>query len=168
MARTNASPAMPPIRNSVLTMAIGAPHDMTAQDIERFWSKVTVTPGCWTWTAKISMYGYGEIVMRLRTFKAHRVAYEVFTGPIPAGLVIDHLCRNRACVNPAHLEAVTQRINTLRGDTISAARSMITHCPAGHEYTEDNTYRSRRNERVCRTCHRVHERARKARIRSGK
>lgn len=80
---------------------------------------------------------------------AHRVAYETWVGPIPDGLTIDHLCRNRLCIEPTHLEPVTNRENIQRG-----GNSLKTHCPQGHPYDEVNTA-SRNNRRYCRTCERV-------------
>jgi hypothetical protein len=81
----------------------------------RFAAKLVVQPnGCITWGGTCDRYGYGRFKLNGRMDKAHRVAYELFVGPIPAGLVIDHLCRHRACVNPQHLEAVTQTVNIQR------------------------------------------------------
>jgi hypothetical protein len=113
-----------------------------------------VESGCWEWTATLQTNGYGRTSWRGVPRFTHRVAYEITNGPIPDGLVIDHLCRNRACFNPDHLEAVSHRTNLLRGETQTARRAAVTHCPAGHEYTEENTYRSSRNQRACRTCNR--------------
>lgn len=89
----------------------------------RFWAKVDRTTGdaCWPWTARLDRDGYGTLKMPTgRSIRAHRFAYELLVGPIPEGLVIDHLCRNRRCVNPAHLEPVTAEENWRRGDAPSA------------------------------------------------
>lgn len=134
-------------------------------DTSRFWSKVDMTPtihGCWVWTAGVAAKGYGQFRLNGKMEKAHRVAYELSVGPIPEGLVIDHLCRNRACVNSDHLETVTAVENTRRGDTwkLNAAK---TRCPQGHPYDEANTYISRDGWRGCRICRRDQTRAYRAR-----
>ena len=79
----------------------------------------------------------------------------MFVGPLPDGLVLDHLCRNRACVNPEHLEPVTQSVNLLRGETVNAAASARTHCINGHEFSPVNTRISPSGRRVCRSCGRA-------------
>lgn len=88
---------------------------------ERFWSKVEKSSGCWAWTGHKNRNGYGwTLGPKGKGESAHRIAYELLVGPIPEGLQIDHLCRNRACVNPDHLEPVTQRVNWQRGNAPSA------------------------------------------------
>jgi hypothetical protein len=129
---------------------------------QRFWSKFTASSSdaCWPWhepaVNKVNGYGYLHIGRENgvhRRALAHRFAYEMIVGPIPDGLHIDHLCRNRACVNPAHMEPVTQRENTLRGIAVSATNARKTHCSAGHEFTSENTRtRSDNGGRRCRTC----------------
>jgi len=122
------------------------------ETIERFTKKYTVSDsGCWVWQASKNPFGYGFFNDK-KTHIAHRWAYQYFKGEIPKGLVIDHLCKNTSCVNPDHLEAVTQQINFLRGTAMSKIISK-THCKNGHEYTLENTirYKSRRG-RLCRTC----------------
>ena len=114
--------------------------------------------GCWEWQGAITPDGYGRQSYRGRARRAHRVAYELIVGEIPAGLVLDHLCRNRSCVNPAHLEPVTDRINLLRGIGPTADRASRTHCPQGHAYDLENTYVDRRGSRHCRACGRARAR----------
>lgn len=113
--------------------------------------------GCWEWPGKRDPNGYG----RAGKWWAHRVAYEVWVGPVPAGLELDHLCRNPACVRPDHLEPVTHRVNMLRGRTIGARNAAKTHCIHGHEFTLANTYiRSDTGGRQCRQCGRDRDRVR--------
>jgi hypothetical protein len=119
---------------------------------ERFCEKIEREPGdCWNWTAAMDTKGYGQFYDNGRKMGSHRYSYEMFVGPIPVGLDLDHLCRNRLCCNPAHLEAVSRRENLVRGNTIVAAKVRQTHCIHGHEFTEANVYLWR-GRRHCRTC----------------
>jgi aspartate carbamoyltransferase regulatory subunit len=111
------------------------------------------------WTAYIHKGGYGHFFLNGKTVHAHRYAYELTVALIPDGLVPDHLCRNRGCVNPNHLEPVTRRENTLRGDTVASAESKQTHCIHNHEFTVENTYIAKSGKRQCRTCAREYERS---------
>lgn len=126
---------------------------------DRFERFVRRTPTCWLWTGYLKPNGYGSIWDGTRKVYAHRYAYELHRGPIPAGMQIDHLCLNKACVNPEHLEVVTQRTNLLRATGSPAENARKTHCPRGHEYDGVNN----RGERVCRTCLRALQQARRAR-----
>ena len=131
--------------------------------LDRFWAKVSPEPtsGCWIWTAANNGVGYGRFKWDGAVGYAHRFAYEAFVGPIPNGLQLDHLCRVRACCNPAHLEPVTQQVNIMRGRTPEVMRlrhAARTHCPAGHEYRGDNVgYRKAKRwvARYCMACARV-------------
>lgn len=132
---------------------------MTPEELARFNAKIDTTgTTCWTWTGAITKDprpgagGYAIFRSEGRTRLAHRVAYEHFIGPIPEGMTLDHLCRVRNCVNPAHCEPVPTRTNTLRGDGPTAENAVATHCPQGHPYDDANTYTERRGSRHCRTC----------------
>ena len=115
---------------------------------------VIMDTGCIEWTGSKNDKGYGTFYDGLgSSVMAHRWSYENLVGPIPAGRYLDHLCRNRACVNPSHPEPVTQRENLLRGSTIPAANATKTHCPSGHPYSGGNLYTPPgTNSRLCRAC----------------
>lgn len=122
----------------------------------RLWAKVdksgpvsTAAPhlgACWLWIGGVNGRGYATIKDGGRTFYVHVLTWVESNGPVPDGLELDHLCRNTRCCNPSHLEPVTHAENMRRG-----AHSLKTHCPHGHEYTEENTYRNQ-GRRFCREC----------------
>ncbi len=117
---------------------------------DRIRSKIEFTDTCWLWTAATS-HGYGRVQWDGRLHQAHRVVYELLVGSIPEGLTIDHLCRVRNCVNPEHMEPVTNRENILRGEAPSALHAKKTHCPQGHPYSEENTFVAN-GSRNCKKC----------------
>ena len=120
----------------------------------RFWSKIKKTRTCWNWIAALRNK-YGALLIN-KSFKyAHRLTYEAFISLIPKGLTIDHLCRNKLCVNPKHLEAVTLAVNKERGNSPAAINTRKTHCHNGHEFTRENTIVNKIGKRRCRTCHKV-------------
>jgi len=129
----------------------------------RFLENISVNDqtGCWDWIGSCQPSGYGQLNLQredgaARPELAHRISYRVFRGPIPTNInrpTIDHLCRNRKCVNPEHLETVSNRENILRGTAPSAMYARRTHCNYGHEYTENNlARRSNRRVRECKIC----------------
>lgn len=109
---------------------------------------------CWNWTGKISKNGYAHLMSLGKTYLAHRISYELFKGSIDKGLVIDHLCRNRKCINPDHLEAVSMRENIIRGESSASMNFKKTHCIRGHEFSKENTYyrKDRTGSRTCKKC----------------
>lgn len=109
--------------------------------------------GCWRWLGHLTSSGYGSIWRGGQHYRAHRVAYEIFVGPIPEGLVIDHLCRNRGCVNPAHMEPVTPHENWRRGESVTVKHARKTHCKWGHPFDDANTRYRPSGARRCRICH---------------
>ena len=136
-----------------------APPTIPLADRLKRWT--VQSENCWEYLGGRDKDGYGKISMPGRRGKpamAHRVAYEIAFGPIPKGLQIDHLCRNKACVNPSHLEAVSSKVNTLRGIGPSAKNQSKTHCKRGHPFDERHTqviHRKDNIERHCRECKRL-------------
>lgn len=120
---------------------------------ERINAKVRTQPnfGCWIWLGAKNNKGYAQIRIQRKCYLVHRVLFESIVGPIPAGLELDHLCRQPACVNPIHMEAVTHAVNIRRGRRAPWKEA----CPGGHAYTSANTYWNTRGHRVCLTCKRA-------------
>lgn len=132
------------------------PEEILFSLIEYFNARVKKMPnGCWEWQGSLSKLGYGLFYAGSRAIRAHRWSYEHFVGPIPDGLIMDHLFRNRKCVNPQHVEPVTNKENILRGESPPAVCARKNHCANGHEFTKDNTYITYRGNRSCRTCRRL-------------
>ena len=142
-------------------------------DETRFWQKVDkngpvpdIRPDlgpCWTWTSFITPDGYGRFWYDGKNAVASRYSYELENGPLPADLQPDHLCRNRACINPSHLEAVTVPVNLLRGEGAAAKNARKTHCKRGHPFDSDNTQITKTGARQCRIC--LREKTRRYRAR---
>lgn len=132
---------------------------------ERFWEKVDATGDCWEWMSGRNRDGYGQFYPTTTIVaKAHRFAWETLVGLIPKGLEIDHLCRNRTCVNPDHLDVVTHQENCRRGYPLGLVanwrkKRAQTHCVHGHEFTLENTG-TNHGRRFCRACHRASDRTR--------
>lgn len=158
-------------RHAARLRRTGDPRGTTRETtLGSFWKRVDTTGICWEWNGYILANGYGQIASRVRptdsgTRLAHRVAWELLVGTIGDGLVLDHLCRNRRCVNPDHLQPVSQPENVARG----LHGALRTHCTYGHELTPENTrYDRKANCRRCRTCARVWDRRAKAKAKARK
>lgn len=132
--------------------------------MERFWQKVEKTERCWLWRGAVDNNGYGRFRLNGKTVYAHRLAYKLSVDSIEAGMTLDHLCRNRQCVNPNHLEQVTNKENILRGQAPSARAARRVTCSNGHAYNDANTYWGKNGQRVCRTCHRDEMRRARRRV----
>lgn len=124
--------------------------------------EVDTSSGCWLWRGRINDGGYGTYGSRL----AHREIFLLYGGEIEDGLELDHLCRVRCCVNPAHLEAVTRQTNVLRGEGPAGVNARKTHCPKDHPYSEENTYITVRGKRRCRICQGAANKKSRAKLRS--
>lgn len=108
--------------------------------------------GCWEWQRARTPNGYGKIHINRSLQYVHRLSHEVWVGPLVDGLEVDHLCVNPPCANPAHLEAVTRRVNTLRSRNFTAEQARQTHCIHGHPFNQANTYIAPNGSRNCREC----------------
>lgn len=136
----------------------------TPPELDALWQRIQdrldKTGDCWLWTGAHNGYGYARVKWRGEFYRIHRVSYEATVGAIPDGKVIDHLCRVRHCANPAHLEPVSGRTNTIRGISPTAVNARKTHCSRGHEFTPENTYVNPTGGRRCRACDQERERRR--------
>jgi hypothetical protein len=131
---------------------------------ERFYDKILIgvpPNGCWEWQGALTEAGYGEFMLNRKPVYAHRHCYELLVGPVPKRKELDHLCRNRKCCNPAHLEPVTRKVNAERG-----AWAMRTHCKNGHAFTPENTAYWGKHGRSCKACHRNRMSARYHRLKA--
>ena len=138
----------------------GDPLYIPGDPFARFFLKIDAQGVCWEWTSVLDDDGYGIFrPTRTKRARAARWAWECLVGPIPDGLELDHLCRNRPCVNPDHLEPVTCRINNLRGSGLAAQNARKTRCKRGHAFTLANTYVRPQGKRQCRACHNARQRA---------
>jgi hypothetical protein len=142
-------------------LSTGSPTGTSRPSSEaRFFAMVRQQGECWEWTGSKDSSGYGSFsdsagAGRKVGVKAHRWSYAFMRVEIPAGLELDHLCRNRACVNPWHLEPVTRFVNTMRGQSIQAINARKTTCKRGHPFDSENTYQRPGGSRVCRACMRT-------------
>jgi predicted nucleic acid-binding Zn ribbon protein len=132
---------------------------LTPKQEERFWAKVAVPyqPSCcWEWQSACHSTGYARLSIRGVCLLAYRVSYTLLIGRIPAGMTIDHLCRNRKCVNPDHLQPVSLANNIYRGYNPPAMARRQTHCKHGHAFTPENTHvgisSNGKERRRCRKC----------------
>lgn len=153
---------------------------LTPEQVEslhrRLWPKIDASGDCWEWTRAVDKGGYGvfgylHTTDTTRNGRVHRIVWNILVGPIPQGLVMDHLCRNHRCCNPDHLEPVTDAVNLSRSlATYQAIRRQMLACGKGHPFDEANTYVDVRPNgvitRQCRKCHNNHEKARTARLRA--
>ena len=135
--------------------------------LERFQRRIEVADnGCWLWTGPLYGYGYGSAGVNGRTHNAHRAVWETAVGPIEKGLHLDHLCRNPACVNPAHMEVVTARVNAMRSTAPTAVNARKTHCVRGHPLNGENLLVDPKNgKRRCRACADIYRAAHREKVR---
>jgi hypothetical protein len=124
---------------------------MSDLDKRRFEAKFSKSDGCWLWTSGITTYGYGWFRPHgmMNSVNAHRVSYELYVGPIPENMTIDHLCKTKNCMNPKHMEVVSRAENSRRASPIQS------HCIHGHPFNDENTYVARSGNRQCCVCYKI-------------
>ncbi len=133
-------------------MYVSDPAKEQARAADRFWSKVEKTDGCWEFRGYVRSDGYGQVCSpHFQSTLAHRISWELEGHEIGPHVILDHMCKNRACVKPEHLMSVTHGENSSRAGKLNP-NARKTHCPQGHEYTESNTFRDRRGSRHCKSC----------------
>ena len=134
---------------------------------DRFSAKLRINArtGCWDWIGATQPTGYGQLWNGVRPEQAHRIAFKLFTGAIPVGCEIDHLCRNRGCVNPAHLRAVPHKENMRVSDTLMGRNAAKTFCMRGHPLSGENLILNSSGARQCRECSNMRARRAKAKRR---
>ena len=123
--------------------------------VERFFAKVKKTASCWIWLGAHGPMGHGNFQVNGKTYGAHRFSFLLAGHALYKGKVLDHLCGDPRCVNPAHLQQVTQSVNVLRGNSPFAINARKTHCIHGHAFTSENTYIFLDGDRGCRACQRA-------------
>ena len=124
---------------------------LNEKQLKNFWGKVEFTTDCWNWKGATNGIGYGQFGVNYKLLLVHRLIYKIYHCEIPEGLTIDHLCRNKLCVNPNHLEVVTNMENNLRGYSLSAQNARKINCIKGHPLNGDNLYKYK-NMRQCKIC----------------
>lgn len=135
-----------------------------AAPLVKFFRKVNKTDTCWLWTGYTDAWGYGKHKSRFgpSTTLAYKWLWEFINGPVAEGMQLDHLCRTPACVNPAHLEVVTPRVNGMRSGNVASVNSRKTHCVNGHEFAPENVYVRPSGGRDCRACTRLRHASKRA------
>lgn len=164
-----ASEVLPALSQALTTTRLeremaGSVHTFYSDKVKaRFWGKVARAgyEECWVWLGRKNHSGYGLMTIERKGVRAHRISFVLNGSVIPEGYVIDHICRNRACVNPAHLRAVTKTVNTIENSyAVSAFNKVKNHCPQGHPYSEENTRIQLRKSgivsRICKACSRFY------------
>lgn len=138
-------------------MTLAKPIEVDGPLPDRIWNRITVNSetGCWESTLSLNAQGYTQVRWKGRTMRLHRLIYTHLVGPVPLDIHLDHLCRNRACCNPRHIEPVSGRENVMRGDGFASVNANKTHCPRDHEYDARNTYHDSTGARRCRQCARL-------------
>ena len=132
----------------------------------KLWNKIKLDGECWIWQEGLDKDGYPNYIrFGGKRYRPHRLVYELYIGELDLNLTIDHLCRNKICIRPEHLEQVSAKVNGLRGNTYQGINSRKIHCTQGHPYDKKNTYyRSDDGSRVCKICAKVWQRNRREKL----